>query len=106
MQRTRYGVHVRQNVVERSVTASDYNHREAQNILTSVPADMTRGDGEGVTYGDVYHYLPRHLERGDKITPQQKPVTSGHALSMNVSCPGRRLSAAVVMMPCFLRPRC
>ncbi|MCK7259138.1 type VI secretion system tip protein VgrG [Enterobacter asburiae] len=64
-----WGVHVRQNVVERSVTASDYNHREAQNILTSVPADMTRGDGEGVTYGDVYHYLPRHLERGDKIIP-------------------------------------
>lgn len=64
-----WGVNVRQNVVERSVTASDYNHREAQNILTSVPADMTRGDGEGVTYGDVYHYLPRHLERGDKITP-------------------------------------
>lgn len=64
-----WGVNVRQNVVERSVTASDYNHREAQNILSSVPADMTRGDGEGVTYGDVYHYLPRHLERGDKITP-------------------------------------
>ncbi|HHA1392535.1 TPA: DUF2345 domain-containing protein, partial [Enterobacter ludwigii] len=34
-----------------------------------VPADMTRGDGEGNTYGDVYHYRPRHLERGDKITP-------------------------------------
>ena len=64
-----WGVNVRHNVVERSVTASDYNHREAQNILTSVPADMTRGDGEGVTYGDVYHYRPRHLERGDKITP-------------------------------------
>ncbi|EKK5270388.1 type VI secretion system tip protein VgrG [Cronobacter dublinensis] len=64
-----WGVNVRQNVVERSVTASDYNHREAQNILTSVPADMTRGDGDGVTYGEVYHYLPRHLERGDKITP-------------------------------------
>lgn len=64
-----WGVNVRQNVVERSVTASDYNHREAQNILTSVPADMTRGDGDGVTYGDVYQYLPRHLERGDKITP-------------------------------------
>jgi type VI secretion system secreted protein VgrG len=30
---------------------------------------MTRGDGEGNTYGDVYHYRPRHLERGDKITP-------------------------------------
>jgi len=64
-----WGVNVRQNVVERNVTASDYNHREAQNILASVPADMTRGDGDGVTYGEVYHYLPRHLERGDKITP-------------------------------------
>jgi len=64
-----WGVNVRQNVVERSVTASDYNHREAQNVLTSVPADMTRSEGDGVTYGEVYHYLPRHLERGDKITP-------------------------------------
>ncbi|EFK3895370.1 type VI secretion system Vgr family protein [Escherichia ruysiae] len=64
-----WGIHVRHHVVARSVTADDYNHREAQNILTSVPADMTRGDGEGNTYGDVYHYLPRHLERGDKITP-------------------------------------
>ena len=64
-----WGVNVRHNVVERSVIASDYNHREAQNVLTSVPADMTRGDGDGVTYGEVYHYLPRHLERGDKITP-------------------------------------
>lgn len=64
-----WGVNVRQNVVERNVTASDYNHREAQNVLASVPADMTRGEGDGVTYGEVYHYLPRHLERGDKITP-------------------------------------
>lgn len=64
-----WDVHVWHNVVESSVTASDYNHREAQNILTSVPADMTRGDGEGNTYGEVYHYRPRHLERGDKITP-------------------------------------
>ncbi|GAA3580668.1 type VI secretion system Vgr family protein [Gibbsiella greigii] len=64
-----WGIHVWHNVVERSVTASDYNHREAQNILTSVPTDMTCGDGDGITYGDVYHYRPRHLERGDKITP-------------------------------------
>lgn len=64
-----WDVHVWHNVVERSVTASDYNHREAQNILTSVPADMTRGDGDGITYGEVYHHRPRHLERGDKITP-------------------------------------
>ncbi|MBT1714973.1 type VI secretion system tip protein VgrG [Enterobacter dykesii] len=64
-----WDIHVWHNVVEHSVTASDYNHHEAQNILTSVPADMTRGDGDGITYGDVYHYRPRHLERGDKITP-------------------------------------
>jgi len=64
-----WGVNVRQNVVEHTVTAGDYNHREAQNVLTSVPADMTRGEGDGVTYGEVYHYLPRHLERGDKISP-------------------------------------
>ncbi|MFA1016298.1 type VI secretion system Vgr family protein [Enterobacter sp. SAT-E-asb] len=64
-----WDIHVWHNVVERSVTASDYNHREAQNILTSVPADMTQGEGDGITYGDVYHYRPRHLERGDKITP-------------------------------------
>ena len=70
-----WDVHVWHNVVERSVTAGDYNYREAQNILTSVPADMTRGDGEGNTYGDVYHYRPRHLERGDKITP---PAETGN----------------------------
>ena len=64
-----WDVHVWHNVVERSVTAGDYNHREAQRILTSVPADMTRGDGDGITYGDVWHHRPRHLESGDKITP-------------------------------------
>ncbi|WP_409075903.1 type VI secretion system Vgr family protein [Pantoea sp. C3] len=64
-----WGINVRHNVVESTVTASDYNHREAQKVLTSAPADMTRGDGEGNTYGDVYHYRPRHLDSGDKITP-------------------------------------
>ncbi|MDI3360056.1 type VI secretion system tip protein VgrG [Lelliottia sp. V89_10] len=64
-----WDVHVWHNVVESSVTASDYNHREAQKVLTSAPADMTRGEGEGVTYGEVYHYRPRHLESGDKFDP-------------------------------------
>lgn len=64
-----WGVNIRHNVVARTVTANDYNHREAQNILLSAPADMTRGDGDGVNYGDVYHYRPRHLERGDNIDP-------------------------------------
>ncbi|TBL64996.1 type VI secretion system Vgr family protein [Hafnia alvei] len=64
-----WDIHVWHNVVESAVTAGDYNHREAQKVLTSAPADMTRGEGEGVTYGDVYHYRPRHRESGDKIDP-------------------------------------
>ena len=64
-----WGIDVRHNVAERSVTANDYNHREAQKILLSAPADMTYGEGEAVTYGDVYHYRARHLETGAKITP-------------------------------------
>ncbi|MEY8711974.1 type VI secretion system Vgr family protein [Mangrovibacter phragmitis] len=64
-----WDVHVTQNVAVRSVTAGDYNHREAQRVLLSEPADMTRGDGEGVTWGDVYHHRPRHQARGDNINP-------------------------------------
>ncbi|MFH7826718.1 type VI secretion system Vgr family protein [Kluyvera chengduensis] len=64
-----WGLNVSHNVVEASVTTRDYNHREAQSVLQSVPADMTRGDGEGNTYGEVYHYKLRHLERGDKVDP-------------------------------------
>ncbi|HFQ9141045.1 type VI secretion system Vgr family protein [Enterobacter cancerogenus] len=65
-----WGLNVSHNVVEANVTTKDYNHRDAQSVLQSAPADMTRGDGEGITYGEVYHYRLRHLERGDKIDPQ------------------------------------
>ncbi|MEX9251135.1 type VI secretion system Vgr family protein [Pseudenterobacter timonensis] len=64
-----WGLNITHNVVEASVTTKDYNHRDAQSILQSAPADMTRGDGEEVAYGDVYHYRLRHLARGDKIDP-------------------------------------
>ncbi|WET16788.1 type VI secretion system tip protein VgrG [Yersinia intermedia] len=64
-----WGLNVHHNVVEASVTAKDYNYREAQKVLQSTRADMMRGDGEGVTYGEVYHYKPRHLDTGDKIDP-------------------------------------
>ncbi|EKN4696806.1 type VI secretion system tip protein VgrG [Yersinia ruckeri] len=64
-----WGLSVHHNVVEASVTAKDYNYREAQNVLQSTRADMTRGDGESTTYGEVYHYKPRHLDTGDKIDP-------------------------------------
>ncbi|WP_336285292.1 type VI secretion system tip protein VgrG [Citrobacter arsenatis] len=65
-----WGLNISHNVVEANVTTKDYNHREAQSVLLSAPADMTRGGGEGNTYGEVYHYKLRHLERGDKIDPQ------------------------------------
>ena len=64
-----WGIAVRQYVAERSVTANDYNHRQAQRVLLSAPADMTYGEDEEVNYGDVYHYRPRHLESGDKAEP-------------------------------------
>lgn len=64
-----WSVSVQHNVVQANVTTKDYNHREAQKILQSGRTDMTRGESEGVTYGDVYHYKPRHLDTGDKIDP-------------------------------------
>lgn len=64
-----WGLNVSHSVVQASVTTRDYNHREAQKVLQSAKADMTRGDGEGITYGEVYHYKPRHLDTGDKNDP-------------------------------------
>ncbi len=64
-----WGLNVQHNVVEASVTTKDYNFREAQKVLQSTRADMTRGDGDGITYGEVYHYKPRHLDIGDKTEP-------------------------------------
>ncbi|ENB7636999.1 type VI secretion system tip protein VgrG [Escherichia coli] len=64
-----WGLNVTHNVAEASVTTKAYNHREAQYLLQSATADMTHGDGDGINYGEVYHYHFRHLERGDKIDP-------------------------------------
>ncbi|KAE9871811.1 type VI secretion system Vgr family protein [Escherichia coli] len=64
-----WGLNVTHNVAEASVTTKAYNHREAQYLLQSALADMTHGDGDGINYGEVYHYHFRHLERGDKIDP-------------------------------------
>lgn len=65
-----WGLSQRHQVVESSVQAKDYNHRKAQLSLLSSRADMTNGDGDGITYGDVYQYQPRHLTRGDATTPE------------------------------------
>ncbi|MTC60723.1 type VI secretion system tip protein VgrG, partial [Providencia rustigianii] len=65
-----WGLSLRHQVVENSVFAKDYNHQLAEDTLISTVADMTRGDGEKINYGDVYHYKGRHLTRGDKIRPE------------------------------------
>ncbi|WP_454786811.1 DUF2345 domain-containing protein [Klebsiella quasipneumoniae] len=65
-----WGLSITHNVVEANVTTRDYNPRDAQSVLQSATADMTRGNDEGLTYGEVYHYKLRHRERGDKIDPQ------------------------------------
>ncbi|MBF7978980.1 MULTISPECIES: type VI secretion system Vgr family protein [Rahnella] len=64
-----WDLNVLHNVVEASVTAKDYNYREAQKVLQSARADVTSGDGDGVTYGEVYHYKPRNLDTGAKSDP-------------------------------------
>ncbi|HHR6028171.1 TPA: DUF2345 domain-containing protein [Providencia alcalifaciens] len=61
---------LRHQVVERSVTTKDYNHRQAMQTLQSIETDMTRGEGDDINYGDVYYYKPRHLERGEKYQPE------------------------------------
>ena len=65
-----WGLSLRHQVVENNVFAKDYNHRLAEDTLISAVADMTRGDGQEINYGDVYHYQARHLTRGDKLHPE------------------------------------
>ncbi|OWF77089.1 type IV secretion protein Rhs [Yersinia frederiksenii] len=64
-----WDVSVQHHVVQANVTTKDYNHREAQKVLQSAKVDMTRGESDEVTYGEVYHYKPRHLDTGDKTAP-------------------------------------
>ncbi len=65
-----WGLSLHHQVVEQNVFTKDYNHRLAQDTLISAVADMTRGEGEDIHYGEVYHYKARHLTRGDKLTPE------------------------------------
>ncbi len=65
-----WGLSLHHQVVEQNVFTKDYNHRQAQDTLISAVTDMTRGEGDEVHYGEVYHYQARHLARGDKITPE------------------------------------
>ncbi|GAA0344319.1 type VI secretion system tip protein VgrG [Morganella psychrotolerans] len=64
-----WGLSLRHQVVEHQVQTKDYNHRQAQDLLLSSPADMMRGDSDENHYGEVYHYRARHLTSGDKLKP-------------------------------------
>ncbi|WP_428943310.1 type VI secretion system Vgr family protein [Pantoea sp. FN060301] len=61
---------VEHDVVAASVMTGDYNPHQAQLRQESAPADMTRGDGEGVTYGEEWRYGTRHAEPGDRYSPK------------------------------------
>ncbi|WP_100157893.1 type VI secretion system Vgr family protein [Proteus columbae] len=65
-----WGLSLHHQVVEQNVLTKDYNHRQAQDTLISAVTDMTRGEGDEIHYGEVYHYQARHLSRGDKLTPE------------------------------------
>ncbi|WP_369308601.1 DUF2345 domain-containing protein [Providencia rettgeri] len=65
-----WGLSAHQQIVEKSVTAKDYDHRQAMLTLKSIESDVSRGDDDKINYGDVYHYRPRHVERGDKYHPE------------------------------------
>ena len=65
-----WGLNLTHSMVEAGVVTKDYNHREAQRVLRSAKADVTRGDGKDISYGQVYHYRPRHPESGDKFAPE------------------------------------
>lgn len=58
---------------------------------------MTRGNGEGLTYGEVYHYKLRHRERGDKIDPQTETANFMPASTMSVFWLTRRLLPRAVL---------
>lgn len=65
-----WGLSAHQQIVEKSVTAKDYDHRQAMLTLKTIESDVSRGDDDKINYGDVYHYRPRHVERGDKYHPE------------------------------------
>lgn len=65
-----WALKVEHDVTVASVMTGDYNPHKAHLRQESARADMTRGDGEGVTYGEAWRYGTRHAEPGDRFSPQ------------------------------------
>ncbi|CEJ67499.1 VgrG protein [Citrobacter pasteurii] len=87
-----WDIQFQQSTVQASVTAGDYNHRQAQKILFSAQTDMTYGEGDGVTYGDVYHIVHAILKRVIRFHHRLRQGIFGRVWNMNVTSPHKRQS--------------
>lgn len=101
-----WALNVEHRVVESRVITNDYNHREAQNILMSVPADMTRGEGYDTSYGEVYHYRYAIQKGAIKLTLRRRRLTSGPGSITSVFWLSKHVSQVKAPMPVCYRHRC
>jgi type VI secretion system secreted protein VgrG len=96
-----WGLSQHHQVVQAGVTAKDYNHREAQFILRSAEADMTRGDGDETNYGKVYNYRARHPQSGDKVAPSAETANFYARLDHERFLAGQTVITGVSTDPCL-----
>lgn len=65
-----WGLSLHSQITESSVQVKDYNYRNSKDPLLSGKIDIMHGKNDGITYGDVYQYQPRHLTGGNLLTPE------------------------------------
>ncbi|HAT1622050.1 TPA: type VI secretion system tip protein VgrG, partial [Raoultella planticola] len=65
-----WGMESHHNVVQKQVSTSDYNYRQATNDMNTL-VDATRGDR--TTYGDAYHYADNYLTQGSAYDRHPAP---------------------------------
>ncbi|QHP81176.1 type VI secretion system tip protein VgrG [Pectobacterium odoriferum] len=65
-----WGMESHHNVVQKQVSARDYNYRKATEDMNT-QVDATRGDA--TTYGDAYHYADNYLTAGNTYDRNPAP---------------------------------
>ncbi|POD99400.1 type VI secretion system Vgr family protein [Pectobacterium odoriferum] len=65
-----WGMESHHNVVQKQVSARDYNYRQATEDMNT-QVDATRGDA--TTYGDAYHYADNYLTAGNTYDRNPAP---------------------------------
>ncbi|CAI0977267.1 Uncharacterized protein conserved in bacteria [Serratia proteamaculans] len=65
-----WGMASHHNVVQKQVSTSDYNYRQATDDMNT-QVDATRGDS--TTYGEAYHYADNYLTQGSTYDPNPAP---------------------------------